>query len=170
MFYLAYGSNLLPARLIARTPSAVPKQTLELKGWKLAFHKQSKDGSGKCDLVMTGKDEDTAFAAIYELHPSEKVLLDKVEGLGLGYNEARVPLPDGGEAYLYVADPSAIVPELKPYSWYHRFVIEGAKWHGFPQAYIDSIAGVESIEDRDAERSALNARILASGLQAPIPE
>ena len=47
----AYGSNMPSARLRGRCPSARAIGIAELRGHELRWHKRSKDGSGKCDIV-----------------------------------------------------------------------------------------------------------------------
>lgn len=49
--YFAYGSNMLPTRLLGRCPSARVVGTGVARAWSLAFSKASKDGSGKATLV-----------------------------------------------------------------------------------------------------------------------
>lgn len=51
--------------------------------------------------------------------------------------------------HLYATDKS---PRLKPYSWYLRFVVEGAKQHGLPEEYVATLEAVRAIEDPDKER------------------
>lgn len=50
--YFAYGSNMLPARLLGRCPSAKVVRTGVARAWSLAFSEASKDGSGKATLVI----------------------------------------------------------------------------------------------------------------------
>ena len=45
MLYAAYGSNLHPARLSRRAPSAEFVGTALLPGWELRLHKRGQDGS-----------------------------------------------------------------------------------------------------------------------------
>jgi len=40
---------------------------------------------------------------------------------------------------LYVADPNYIDAALHPYSWYKRFVIDGAGQHRLSREYVDTI-------------------------------
>ncbi|TNF88372.1 MAG: gamma-glutamylcyclotransferase, partial [Gammaproteobacteria bacterium] len=40
LYYFAYGSNMSPARLQARVPSARPLGVYRLKGHRLSFHKR----------------------------------------------------------------------------------------------------------------------------------
>lgn len=159
--YLAFGSNLHPARLGARTPSARALGAAPLPGWQLAFHKRSHDGSGKCSLVETRHPEDLAYGVVYALDPADRPALDRAEGLGAGYELRTLELEAFGEVFFYVAQASHVDDTLVPYDWYHRFVLEGARHHRLPQAYLRWLEAVPTITDPDPERVALNARILA---------
>ena len=55
---LAYGSNLHPFRLTHRVPSAKLLGVVSVPGKRLAFHKRSDDGSGKCLFYAPGGAED----------------------------------------------------------------------------------------------------------------
>ena len=156
LHYFAYGSNLHPLRLMQRVPSARMVGTVELANHRLAFHKRSHDGSGKCNLQQTGMDSDRVFGAIYTLDPGHKSLLDRYEGLGSGYLDGALEIVYQGQTYdcfTYRAQPSHIVEQLLPYHWYKQLVLLGARYCEFPPAYIGAIEAVSSIDDADAERS-----------------
>ena len=75
--YLAYGSNLHPMRLLERVPSAQLIGSTEIAGFELAFHKKSKDGSGKCNLLQIDEDNRSVFGAVYRIDATEKPALDR---------------------------------------------------------------------------------------------
>ena len=54
-----------------------------------------------------------------------------------------------------------INPELKPYDWYKRQTVEGARENGLPEDYIKKIEAFESIQDMDEERVAKNEKYLS---------
>src|SRR5258708_8605365 len=87
---LAYGSNLHPFRLTQRVPSAKAIGMVPMQGKRLAFHKKSDDGSGKCLFYEAGAAENLIFGVAYEIDAAEKPLLDELEGLGKGYNEQQL--------------------------------------------------------------------------------
>ena len=170
--YFAYGSNLCSQRLRRRTPSASVKAVGVLRAHVLRFHKVGfRDGSGKCDAFETGYATDVIWGAVFELDAAEKAWLDDVEGLGRGYVAKRVKVETTlglMAATTYVASPDAIMPDLKPYSWYKNFVLAGATEHGFSGEYIDAIRAVAAVEDPNAARAVENQRILVGterGLQ-----
>ena len=154
LHYFAYGSNLYPERLRRRCPTAVALGPLRLPGWRLAFHKRSDvDGSAKCDLVETGALTDAAYGVVYGLDPADKPALDRAEGLGTAYHERRVDTEEYGAVFFYVAEPRGITTGLAPLTWYHRYVLEGARLHGLPEAYLDAIAAVPTQPDLDEARA-----------------
>ena len=157
MKYFAYGSNMSISRLRQRVPSAKALGCHALKQHDLRFHKSSKDGSGKCNVVYTGDDNDIVYGALFEMNPSEKPSLDKAEGLGNGYDEKNVSVlaADGSsiEATTYIA--TIIDDHLKPYSWYLNHVLVGASETPLPDKYIlTKIRAVEPIQDANKERNA----------------
>jgi gamma-glutamylcyclotransferase len=113
--------------------------------------------------VYTGIGDDTVWGVVFRISVSDKPALDKAEGLGKGYFERRVNVfwTDGQKypAFANVAESSHIDDVLKPYSWYKRFVIEGANQHELPAEYIRAIERMPADEDPDVERDALNRKI-----------
>jgi gamma-glutamylcyclotransferase len=55
-----------------------------------------------------------------------------------------------------VANENSIDNTLSPYSWYKRFVVEGARQHNLPADYIARIEAIRAIEDPDARRDTRN--------------
>ena len=150
--YLAYGSNLHPARLRARIDSARLLGTTMLSGWRLAFHKRGADGSAKCDIVRTHTPADTVHGAVFSISHHDRRILDDIEGLGQGYLEQVFQLPAYGRVFAYRAEVDFIEETLKPYDWYHRLVWHGARYHGFPENYMRYIASFTAINDPDSRR------------------
>lgn len=156
MLYFAYGSNMSERRLTQRVPSAQKIGVATLSGHQLVFHKKSeKDHSGKCDAYPTRNSNDVVIGVVFELDTIEKLTLDWVEGLGVGYEDRtiRVALENGTlcETFAYFA--LCIDPSLKPYYWYKEHVLRGALENNLPMNYIESIQCVESIHDPNADRA-----------------
>jgi len=160
----AYGSNLCIVRMRARVPSARPLVAAALEAYALRFHKHGRDGSGKADAHFTSSAEDVVWGAVYEIDAAEKRLLDRVEGLGSHYLEREVGVATVAgsrlDAWMYYASPHRIVEGLKPYGWYHRFVVEGARQHGLPADYVAALEAIEFIDDPDPRRHERELRIL----------
>ena len=88
--YFAYGSNMLTRRLSARTPSAVPLATAYAEGYRLTFDKVSTDGSGKCDIEVTGNPADRVWGVLFRIATAEAADLDDAEGVGHGYRKGEL--------------------------------------------------------------------------------
>jgi len=179
--YFAYGSNLHPARLADRVPSACLLTTASCPGRRLAWHKLGRDGSGKCDAPIvaaapglcgaesaaTGPhgvgDLARIYGAVYRLSPADLSRLDIIEGCGSGYRRITLEVEtDGGllEVTTYVALRSHIDAALRPFHWYKQLVLEGARFHGFPAGYVQQIAATASITDPRPERATANLSVL----------
>ena len=171
-FYFAYGSNLWDERLKEpgsentrrRCPSArkikpsTGSQHL-LKGWKLNFSKKSrKDGSGKGNIVETGRNEDKVYGVIFEiLDGEEKDALDNAEG---GYVQETMTILDeknsreNCENVFVYHQPNyrqGWEPRRQkiPYDWYKAYIVEGAKKHNLPKNYIKDLEKRRKKKDPD---------------------
>ena len=109
--YAAYGSNLHPLRLQARTPTARLIGTGYLPDWSLRFHKRSLDTSGKCSIK---KGSSGVYVAVYTMTAADKQLLDRIEGVGQGYANTTIQVPGIGECSTYVAEDTHIDRSLAP--------------------------------------------------------
>ena len=159
----AFGSNMSRPRLRARTPSARFVTIGELKGHVLCWHKRSRDGSGKCDVVATGGGNDGVWGVLFEIHRSEKTHLDRAEDLHRGYTEATIEIiTTRGRIAAHTYQATDIDGSLRPFDWYKAFVVSGARQHGLPADYVRGLEQVPSIPDPDADRAARNTRLLAA--------
>ena len=163
MLYFAYGSNMCTGRLRRRVPSATFVSIAKLVAHSFRLHKRSTDGSGKGDAFETGNPLDNVWGVIFNIDERQKPTLDEAEGLGAGYEEkmASVLDEDGQEhrVILYFAEPSSIDNTLRPYSWYKRFVVDGARQHTLPNEYVDVIAAMPDMDDPDQGRERRNRSI-----------
>jgi len=149
MHYAAYGSNLHPLRLTERIASARLVTTGFLPNWSLHFNKRSKDKSGKCTIRSGGAG---VHVALFDMSAEDKLVLDKIEGLGNGYSEVEFSLPCVGECTAYVAAESHIDDSLMPYDWYKELVLLGGRSHGFPNDYLSRIDALPACQDPDRDR------------------
>ena len=120
-------------------------------------------GPEKGNVVETGNGVDMVYGVLFRIDPRQKGDLDAAEGVGHGYVETLAVVTDNGgnrhEAFMYVADENSIDNTLSPYSWYKRFVVDGARQHGLPPDYIAAIETIPATEDPDRTRDARNRRI-----------
>lgn len=157
MRYAAYGSNLHPLRLSERISSASLIETRFVPDWSLRFHKRSIDDSGKCSIVSGGTG---IYAAIFDISTADKIVLDNIEGLGCGYTEISLPVPEIGVCMSYAAADLYVDDSLVPYDWYKELVLVGARGHAFPASYIDEIIAVSTRQDPNRHRRAENLAIV----------
>lgn len=142
------------ARIRSRVPSAKVVAVAKLRRHKLKFHKVSKDGSGKCDILETDDRNDIVYGVVFEINESEKPDLDGAEGLGHGYDEKQVQVFTGEEVEMEAATYFAtnINSQLKPYLWYKDHVVRGARENHLPDDYVAEIEKIESINDPNQAR------------------
>jgi len=159
--YFAYGSNMLTTRLRARTPSAIPLHRAEVRGRRLAFHKVSNDGSGKCDMAL-GTVDDRVIGVVFQLAEADLPTLDRAEGVGFGYERVQVRAAHEGNEFPCVSyQATRADPSLEPYDWYWQLVVAGLLEHEAPEWYLAQVRAVTWREDlqpdRAARRTALEA-------------
>lgn len=153
-FYnFAYGSNMSSARVRDRVPSARVIGRGVFRGHRIAWHKVSIDGSGKCDVEASDAPGAAVHGVVYAIDRPEKAALDRAEGLGKGYDERQVFIEVNGAPFLatmYFATRKN--PALRPYSWYKAHVLAGAIEHELPQEYVATLEAAEAFQDPDASR------------------
>jgi gamma-glutamylcyclotransferase (GGCT)/AIG2-like uncharacterized protein YtfP len=153
--YFSYGSNMSSRRLRARVPSASRVGTGILRQHELRFHKLSSvDGSAKCDAMRTERSGSKVYGVLYRIAAEDRATLDRIEGLGLGYEHETVTIEvdDGGEQQAFCYFATAIDPCLKPFDWYREHVLHGARENALPEAYVRAIEAVATVMDGDLDR------------------
>jgi hypothetical protein len=165
MLIFAYGSNMNLNRLIKRVSSAAKVSNAFLPGYRLVCNKVSKDGSAKANIIKTDNLAELVWGVLFSIDINEKSLLDRAEGLGMGYNEYKLTfLDDAGNTYtaqVYIADSKAIDNNLFPYDWYKEFIVSGAIQNKLPAEYISQLQSISSVRDHDEERRTKNYSILS---------
>jgi gamma-glutamylcyclotransferase len=155
--YFAYGSNMLPARLSARCPSAKVIGTGSIAGYTLDYSKRGRDGSGKATIVPAGP-EDRVHGVLFRLLADDIALLDEFEGYRRGYDRLdAVPVEQAGadstsKACTYIAEDASRDGELQPFDWYRALVIAGAIENGLPLPYVEGTLAVTAVADLNERR------------------
>jgi hypothetical protein len=171
MYYFGYGSNMLTSRLQARVPSAEPVTTASLQDWALCFHKRSRDGSGKCNILPD--DDSRVIGVVFDVSGAELHALDEAEQRGRGYERRSLLLHNGTEpleAFAYIAQPAYVDDALLPYDWYHALVLAGARQHGLPPSYVSEIETVPSYPDPNRERRRAHQSLLQQAGFSLLPQ
>ena len=121
---------------------------------RLKFHKKSNDGSGKCDAFYVDNPKDFIYGMLFELTTSQLWILDKYEGLGIGYEQKSVQVVthDMGTLSALTYYATDIDSSLKPYQWYKEHVLYGAIEHNLPKDYISDIKKIGAMSDSNTKR------------------
>lgn len=169
MLYFAYGSNMLRERIShpLRVPGAMWLQIGYVSGRKIAFHKRSRDGSGKCDIPVSSCSSDRVYGVVYVVPAEEVAALDTAEAVGFGYVRASIQVLSDDRppltAQTYLGDPAFLDPGLSPYRWYKELVLCGARQNDLPETVLKAIARVPALDDPNPGRPA--AREAAQALE-----
>jgi gamma-glutamylcyclotransferase len=149
----AYGSNMCSGRLAAYEVTPFRARGALLKRHKLSFRKRSQDGSGKADVVPSRSGGARVWGVLYEVDPQG---LARLDGGEQGYQRRRVKvhLRNGRrtKVWIYVSARNQRDESLHSYTWYKRFLVEGAKEHRLPRSYVASLEGIVAIQDPNRER------------------
>lgn len=147
MNIFAYGSNMCTERIRARVSSAAPLTAGHVSRHRLAFHKRGKDGSAKANALYTGCAGDRIWGVVFSVHCAETHILDQYE---FAYDRKQVMVVGSRgamRASIYVARAEVIDGSLKPFAWYHRFVMRGAMQHCLPQDYVHQLEMIGPMAD-----------------------
>jgi gamma-glutamylcyclotransferase (GGCT)/AIG2-like uncharacterized protein YtfP len=149
----AYGSNMCSGRFRAYGIEPVGRgRAALLDRYCLDFNKLSKDGSGKA--TVSPRDGYHVWGVLYEVDDAGLARLDKGEGTGYKRSKGNVRTADGipVEAWVYIATKPITSHELRPYTWYKRFIVEGAQEHLIPPEYITGLREIDAMIDPDSKR------------------
>lgn len=103
---------------------------------------------------------DCISGVIFTIAAKEKSDLGRAEGLGYGYEEKEVDIiTDQREVQAAMYYATSIDDELVPYTWYVRFVIDGARQHRLPHDYIETIERSPQTADPDESKDAENRAV-----------
>ena len=156
VWYFAYGSNLCRATFEERRAMRpLARHVGRLAGWRLCFDLPV--GPGERGVANLVADAAAAVHGVaYQLSFDEAERLDRTEGVGAGFYRREpvcVERPDGVllDAFTYVS-PHGVVGR-KPSARYLGLLLDGAREHALPAAWI---AHLESFE------LAVDERLVAS--------
>ncbi|MBU8545152.1 MULTISPECIES: gamma-glutamylcyclotransferase family protein [Roseomonadaceae] len=125
--YAAYGSNLDHARMTERCPGAAPAGALLLPGWRLVLRRFADIEPEPGALLPIG---------LWRITPRHLRALDRFEGTALGvYERLKLPLPDGGEAWIYVGRRLKPGP---PAGWYVGHLRRGYREFGLADSPLEA--------------------------------
>jgi len=79
---------MLIRRLKARTPSATAQRAAFVDGHRLTFDKKSTDGSGKCDIEVTGDSADRVYGVLFQFLPPKLMPSTKPKAFAVAIGKA----------------------------------------------------------------------------------
>jgi hypothetical protein len=145
MIYFAYGTDINPGQMAERSPGHRSLGVARLTGHRLCFPRFSRTWNG-ASASITPSRNDTVFGVLYEVPPDELTALhyqfgyDPEGPADLNRHELRAVtvLKVGGsepvQAMTYVAAPDGTT--ALPSAAYVNAMIDGARYHGLPRAYL----------------------------------
>jgi hypothetical protein len=129
MKYFAYGSNMLPERIMQRCPDATLVGRAYLSGWKFVIAI-----SGYANIVPCPGE--VVWGVVYDLSTEDKVKLDVCEGTSEGfYHHKALGVVVNGKMIGAMAYIESIGGEGYPRMGYMDIVTEGARFFGLPPTY-----------------------------------
>jgi hypothetical protein len=153
MLYFAYAAHLNPAHLTPHAPGHKTVGVARLTGHRLIFPRYSRVWNGATASVAASAD-DVVFGALYELSPDDVPVLHYHQGYDPSgppeLNEhvfreiavRRVGLSEPVSAWTYLAVPDN--SEALPSRDYLTAMVDGARYHGLPRAYIAVLSNVRT--------------------------
>lgn len=126
-YYFAYGSNMLPERLLERIGKYHTAFPVYLSDYRFVYNKKSCDGTTKANIE--GIKYEVVHGVCFEIDSDDIAILQKYE---VGYNRANVSVSYSKDKLTSVVTfiSSSIDETLKPSSEYKGLVLKGAShWH-----------------------------------------
>ena len=162
----AFGSNMCSGRFRAYGASPQgPGRAALLPDHRLQFNKKSTDDhSGKANVTAHAGSE--VWGVLYTIPGGDLDKLDKGEG-GYQRMQLSVHLAENSrtDAWVYVAKTPNSDPALRPYTWYKRLLVEGAREHSLPESYFAELERIHAVEDTNPQRDR-KKRALACGAES----
>ncbi|MCB1692113.1 MAG: gamma-glutamylcyclotransferase [Pseudomonadales bacterium] len=152
-FYFAYGSNMNPARVIARRMQFDEHFGGELDGYTLRFNKRSVAYPGAASANIVEAAGSVVEGVLYRLSAPEQIeTMDPYEGYPVRYSRVlRAVRTSSGDvdAWVYIANPEFIEEGLKPLEWYLAHLLAG-KPH-LSEGYFRRLEATPCIPDTSVE-------------------
>jgi cation transport regulator ChaC len=148
-WYFAYGSNMNPARVIARGLAFDTIRGGALPGVRLTFDKQSREHPRGGHANLTFDRHGQVEGVLYRLRgPDDIVLMDRFERTPINYSRDVVEVQAGGAAivaWTYFANPAVVRPNLRPERAYLEHLLAGRAY--LSDAYHAFLAATVCVDD-----------------------
>lgn len=132
-YYFAYGSNMLPERLLERIEKYHMSFPAKLSDFKFTYNKKSIDGTAKANIEPNQNIE--VHGACFEIDEEDFEILKKHEG---GYDRRNITITttEGNETKAVTYISNSIDNKLIPTNEYKSLVLNGAKHWKLDETYI----------------------------------
>jgi hypothetical protein len=135
--HFGYGSNMCDPWLEHDAPTARAANSAYLDEHALTFDKESvRDHSAKANVVASVGAR--IWGVLFNVEPIDLPQLNTKEG---GYRAIAVDvaLVDGTKKPAWTLVAREAQSALKPWEWYVRLIVTGARHHGLPSAYVGEL-------------------------------
>ncbi|OIQ51339.1 hypothetical protein BerOc1_03289 [Pseudodesulfovibrio hydrargyri] len=147
IIYFAYGSNMNPEQIRQRCTGADVLGPARLPGLALGFFGNNRLWDGGLETVIPAPGH-TLWGVVYSLGPTDADSLDAWQGVRLNgtgdyfHSPATVYDATGEGRYAVLYKKDLLGDPVPPSREYLHFIVEGARAHGLPRAYVDELAGL----------------------------
>ena len=154
LWYFAYGSNMQRATFVGRRGMKPARSVWgRLAGYRLAFDLPV--GAGERGVANLVVDESSVTYGVLHLISSEEFdLLDRTEGVHNGFYRrlgVTVVDRDGADTGAWTYVSAYGVPGRKPSARYIGLLLEGAREHELPTAYLSELQAFElAVDERES--------------------
>jgi gamma-glutamylcyclotransferase len=144
IWYFAYGSNLSKAQMLARTGFVGDVKICRLKNYRFIFNKRSFRVPGRVFANILPSPGDDVWGVAYACTQDMINTLDEYEYVhqeNYMHHHIQVTTTEDEtlSALTYVAGANFICKEGKPSVDYVSLILNGAKFYGLPDFYIENI-------------------------------
>ncbi len=153
LWYFAYGSNLDPRTFLGRRRMRpVQSRVAVLDGWRLVFDLPVGGERAVANLLAVPGEHTVGVA--YAISDEQARHLDRTEGVPRAYRREAVDLrtTQGGglRAFTYVSPHRQ--PGRKPSRRYMGLLLHGARHHGLPDEWVDTLRAFPlAVDERSAQ-------------------
>jgi gamma-glutamylcyclotransferase (GGCT)/AIG2-like uncharacterized protein YtfP len=140
----AYGSNMASRYLRGECPSATAVIRAELPNYRIEFRRYSTAMKGGVSTIMEAPG-DLVHGVLYRIRRAEVEALDNLENLGEGLYRREAFRVLGADGDWHAADLYRVSRPAGPFAVapaYLAWMLEGAREHGLPDAYISRLAAL----------------------------
>ena len=151
--YFAYGSNMNPARMRVRGLAFDEVLAGRVDDFELVFNKRSTKVTGAAAANIIASLDGRVEGVLYRLVSGVEIQkMDPFERYPEDYDRQTLMVNTGSgltAAWVYLANPSATAPGLRPARWYLNHLMAGEEF--LSPDYARALRAVHCLENSDVE-------------------